>query len=57
VGINIKSVRSYSRQLLVALRHIASLRIVHADIKPDNILVSEVRMFTVRFSLCGLMLA
>jgi len=41
VGINIKSVRSYSRQLLIALRHIASLRVVHADIKPDNILVSE----------------
>jgi len=40
VGINIKSVRSYAKQLLVALKHIASLRIVHADIKPDNILVS-----------------
>jgi len=36
VGINIKSVRAYTKQLLVALRHIGGLRIVHADIKPDN---------------------
>lgn len=43
VGINVKSVRTYSKQLFVALKHIASLGIVHADIKPDNILVSEVR--------------
>lgn len=41
VGINIKSVKAYAKQLLIALKHIASLRIVHADIKPDNILVSE----------------
>ena len=38
-GINIKSVRAYSKQMMIALKHIASLRIVHADIKPDNILV------------------
>lgn len=41
VGINIKSVKTYAKQLMIALKHIASLRIVHADIKPDNILVSE----------------
>jgi len=41
VGINIKSVKAYAKQLLIALKHIASLRIVHADIKPDNILVSD----------------
>ncbi|KAJ1456246.1 kinase-like domain-containing protein [Pelagophyceae sp. CCMP2097] len=41
VGINISAVKSYSKQLLLALRHLGKLRIVHADIKPDNILVSE----------------
>ena len=41
VGINIDAVRIYAKQLLFALRHLYKLRIVHADIKPDNILVSE----------------
>jgi serine/threonine-protein kinase PRP4 len=40
VGINIGAVRLYARQLLVALRHLADLRVVHADIKLDNILCS-----------------
>lgn len=40
VGLNIGAVRLYSRQLLVALRHLADLRVVHADIKLDNILCS-----------------
>ena len=40
VGINIGAVRMYARQLLVALRHLAELKIVHADIKLDNILCS-----------------
>ena len=40
VGINIGAVQKYSRQLLVALKHLWGLRVVHADIKPDNILVS-----------------
>ena len=40
VGINLTAVRSYGRQLLVALAHLERHRIVHADLKPDNILVS-----------------
>ena len=40
VGINLKAIRSYAKQLLIALQHLARHRIVHADIKPDNILVS-----------------
>jgi serine/threonine-protein kinase PRP4 len=41
VGINVSAVRMYGRQLFVALRHLAELQICHADIKPDNILVSN----------------
>mmetsp|Transcript_5145 Transcript_5145/g.21130 ORF Transcript_5145/g.21130 Transcript_5145/m.21130 type:complete len:533 (-) Transcript_5145:966-2564(-) len=41
VGINVQSVRSYARQLVHALRHLARHGVVHADVKPDNILVSE----------------
>lgn len=40
VGINLTAVKSYARQLLCALRHLEKHRIVHSDIKPDNILVS-----------------
>ena len=40
VGINIDAVRIYAKQLLFALRHLYKLRIVHADIKPDNLCVS-----------------
>lgn len=40
VGINLSAVRSYAKQLLTALQHLAAHRVVHADIKLDNILVS-----------------
>lgn len=40
VGINLTAVRSYARQLLCALAHLEKHRVVHADLKPDNILVS-----------------
>eukprot|EP00979_Chaetoceros_neogracilis_P001952 scaffold349_cov267-Chaetoceros_neogracile.AAC.47 len=40
VGINLSAVKSYAKQLLTALQHLASHRLVHADIKLDNILVS-----------------
>jgi serine/threonine protein kinase len=40
VGINIGAVRLYAKQLFIALKHLADLRIVHADIKLDNILCS-----------------
>ena len=41
VGINITAVRSYSQQLLLALKLLRKCNIIHADIKPDNILVNE----------------
>jgi serine/threonine-protein kinase PRP4 len=41
VGINIEAVRRYGQQLFYALRHMEKCRIVHADLKPDNILVNQ----------------
>ncbi|CAG8465721.1 12007_t:CDS:10 [Ambispora gerdemannii] len=41
VGINIKAVRIYAQQLFSALSLLKKCNILHADIKPDNILVSE----------------
>lgn len=40
VGLHIKAVRSYSQQLFLALKLMKKANILHADIKPDNILVS-----------------
>eukprot|EP00898_Chlorokybus_atmophyticus_P005737 jgi/Chlat1/6164/Chrsp41S05711 len=41
IGININAVRSYSQQMLIALKHMKNCGVLHADIKPDNILVNE----------------
>ncbi|CAK9074081.1 unnamed protein product [Durusdinium trenchii] len=39
-GMSLQAVRAYTRQLLTALRHLHKCGIIHADIKPDNILIS-----------------
>lgn len=39
-GINIDAVRRYAKQLFQALRLLKKLGIIHADLKPDNIIVS-----------------
>ncbi len=44
VGLHIKAVRSYAQQLLLALKVMKKANIVHADIKPDNILVNESKL-------------
>merc|ERR1712177_168770 len=43
-GIHIVAVRSYAQQLLFALKLMKKANIVHADIKPDNILVNESKL-------------
>ncbi|TPX43798.1 hypothetical protein SeMB42_g04581 [Synchytrium endobioticum] len=40
-GLNIHAVRIYAQQLFQALHLLKKCRILHADIKPDNILVSN----------------
>ncbi len=44
VGLHITAVRSYARQLFRALRLLRKCQIIHADIKPDNILVNESKL-------------
>jgi len=44
VGLHMKAVRSYAQQLLSALSFLKKCYILHADIKPDNILVTENKM-------------
>jgi serine/threonine protein kinase len=41
VGLNMRAVRAYAHQMFLALSLLRKTNIVHADIKPDNILVSN----------------
>lgn len=41
VGLNTRAVRAYAHQLFLALSLMRKCSIVHADIKPDNVLVSD----------------
>lgn len=41
VGINLTATKAYARQIFVALAHMRKCNIIHADLKPDNILVSD----------------
>ncbi|KZT19178.1 kinase-like protein [Neolentinus lepideus HHB14362 ss-1] len=41
IGLNIKAVRAYAHQLFLALGLLRKCNVMHADIKPDNILVNE----------------
>lgn len=41
VGINIQAIKSYSKQLLIGLALLRDCNIMHADLKPDNILAND----------------
>uniref|UniRef100_V5E3F0 non-specific serine/threonine protein kinase n=1 Tax=Kalmanozyma brasiliensis (strain GHG001) TaxID=1365824 RepID=V5E3F0_KALBG len=43
VGLNLQAVRAYAHQLLLALSHLAKNSVIHADIKPDNVLVNDTK--------------
>jgi serine/threonine-protein kinase PRP4 len=43
VGINLKAIRAYAQQLFLSLSLLRKCRYLHADVKPDNILVNEAR--------------
>lgn len=43
IGINLGATRAYAHQIFVALAHLRKCSIIHADLKPDNILVNETR--------------
>lgn len=40
-GLSLAAVRVYARQLLVSLHHLQNCGVLHADIKPDNVLVKD----------------
>lgn len=40
-GFNLDTVRSYAYQIFVALTHLKKNNYIHADLKPDNLLISE----------------
>lgn len=51
VGLNLQAVKTYAKQMFLALAHLKRENIIHADIKPDNILVNESKTFA---KLCDL---
>jgi len=45
VGINLKAVRAYAQQMFLGLTLLRKCNVLHADIKPDNILVGSHPLF------------
>lgn len=43
IGLHINAVKVYAAQMFIALLHLQKCGVLHADIKPDNILVNESR--------------
>ncbi|RDA82874.1 hypothetical protein CP532_0401 [Ophiocordyceps camponoti-leonardi (nom. inval.)] len=41
VGFNLEAVRRFARQIFIGLDHMRNNNIIHADVKPDNILINE----------------
>ncbi|KAL4969757.1 putative serine/threonine protein kinase (Prp4) [Aspergillus stella-maris] len=43
VGLNLRAIRAYSQQIFLGLSLMRKCNILHADLKPDNLLVNEQR--------------
>ncbi|KAH0551358.1 hypothetical protein GP486_007426, partial [Trichoglossum hirsutum] len=43
VGINLRAVRAYAQQMFLGLSLLRKCNILHADLKPDNVLVNDAR--------------
>ena len=41
IGLNLPAVQLFTKQLLLALHHFRECGVLHADIKPDNILIND----------------
>lgn len=41
VGISPQAIRSYAQQMFFALAHMQKCEVIHADLKPDNVLISD----------------
>lgn len=41
IGLKLTAVRTYSKQLFIALKHLRNCGVLHCDIKPDNMLVND----------------
>ena len=57
IGLKLTAVRTYAKQLFIALKHLKNCGVLHCDIKPDNMLVClfYLFMFVVSFSIdCSL---
>ena len=42
IGLSFQAVQTFARKLFISLHHTRSLGLIHADLKPDNILIKQV---------------
>ncbi|XP_021854061.1 uncharacterized protein [Spinacia oleracea] len=43
IGLKLTAVRTYAKQLFIALKHLRNCKVLHCDIKPDNMLVNDTK--------------
>lgn len=51
IGLRLTAVRTYAKQLFIALKHLRNCGVLHCDIKPDNMLVCLECYFVLRLFL------